>query len=79
MLASQAASRDPVDMTPDPKHIRPFKDAAAFEAWLSQNHQRQPELWLKIHKQASGLRSVTCAGPSMKTPRRRRPSIHWIE
>lgn len=49
-------------MTPDPKRIRSFRTAAAFEAWLSKNHQREPELWLKIHKKDSGLTSVTYAG-----------------
>jgi uncharacterized protein YdeI (YjbR/CyaY-like superfamily) len=48
-------------MEPDPKRIRWFKDAAAFEAWLARNHQREPELWLRIHKKGSGLRSVTYA------------------
>jgi uncharacterized protein YdeI (YjbR/CyaY-like superfamily) len=48
-------------MTPDPKRIRSFKDAAAFEAWLAKHHHREPELWLKIHKKASGLPSVTAA------------------
>ncbi len=48
-------------MTPDSKRIRSFKDAAAFEAWLSKNHQSEPELWLKIHKKDSGLPSVTYA------------------
>jgi uncharacterized protein YdeI (YjbR/CyaY-like superfamily) len=46
-------------MTPDPKRIRAFKNARAFEAWLSKHHQREPELWLKIHKKDSGLPSVT--------------------
>ncbi len=48
-------------MTIDPKRVRSFKEAAAFEAWLSKNHQRAPELWLKIHKKDSGLASVTAA------------------
>jgi uncharacterized protein YdeI (YjbR/CyaY-like superfamily) len=48
-------------MTPNPKRIRSFRDAAAFEAWLSKNHQREPELWLKIHKKDSGLPSVNAA------------------
>ncbi len=48
-------------MTPDSKRIRSFKDAAAFEVWLSKNHQSEPELWLKIHKKDSGLPSVTYA------------------
>lgn len=48
-------------MTPDTKRIRSFEHAAALEAWLAQNHQREPELWLKIHKKASGMASVTYA------------------
>jgi uncharacterized protein YdeI (YjbR/CyaY-like superfamily) len=48
-------------MKPDPRRIRSFKDAAAFEAWLSKNHDRETELWLKIHKKDAGLRSVTAA------------------
>lgn len=46
---------------PDPKRIRSFRDQAAFEKWLSANHEREPELWLKIHKKASGLATVTYA------------------
>jgi uncharacterized protein YdeI (YjbR/CyaY-like superfamily) len=48
-------------MTPDPKRIRSFEDAAAFEAWLEKHHHREPELWIKIHKKGSGLPSVTAA------------------
>ena len=33
----------------------------AFEAWLSANHERETELWLKIHKKDSGLLTVTYA------------------
>jgi uncharacterized protein YdeI (YjbR/CyaY-like superfamily) len=46
---------------PDPKRIKSFRTAAAFAAWLSANHDRQPELWLKIHKKDSGLPTVTPA------------------
>ena len=46
---------------PDPKRIKSFRTAAAFETWLSTNHDRQPEIWLKIHKKDSGLPSVTAA------------------
>ena len=48
-------------IVPDPKRIKTFRTAAAFEAWLRANHDRQPELWLKIHKKASGLPTVTAA------------------
>ena len=43
---------------PNPKTIRSFRHAGAFEAWLSKNHDRETELWLKIHKRDSGLPSV---------------------
>jgi uncharacterized protein YdeI (YjbR/CyaY-like superfamily) len=43
---------------PDPRKTRGFRDEAAFEAWLSKNHDRETELWLKIHKKGSGLPSI---------------------
>jgi len=43
---------------PNPKSIRSFRDAAAFETWLSKNHDRETELWLKMYKKGSGLPSV---------------------
>ena len=46
-------------VVPDPKRIKPFRDSAAFEKWLAAHHDRWPELWLKIHKKDSGLRSIT--------------------
>jgi uncharacterized protein YdeI (YjbR/CyaY-like superfamily) len=46
---------------PDPRRIKSFRTAAAFSTWLSTNHDRQPEIWLKIHKKDSGLPSVTAA------------------
>lgn len=46
-------------VTPDPKKIRSFRDEKAFEKWLRANHDRETELWLKIHKKGSGLPSVT--------------------
>src|SRR5882757_7208668 len=47
-------------MTPNPKKIKSFKTEAAFESWLSANHARETEIWLKVHKKDSGLASVTC-------------------
>jgi uncharacterized protein YdeI (YjbR/CyaY-like superfamily) len=46
---------------PNPASIRSFKTEAAFERWLSTNHDRAAELWLKIYKKDSGLPSVTPA------------------
>jgi uncharacterized protein YdeI (YjbR/CyaY-like superfamily) len=48
-------------ITPNPARIRSFRTEAAFEKWLAVNHDREPELWLKIHKKNSGLPTVTAA------------------
>lgn len=48
-------------IVPDPKKIKTFRTEAAFEAWLAANHARETELWLKIHKKASGLPTITYA------------------
>jgi uncharacterized protein YdeI (YjbR/CyaY-like superfamily) len=36
-----------------------FKDGDAFYAWLAKNHDREDEIWIKIHKTGSGLKSIT--------------------
>jgi uncharacterized protein YdeI (YjbR/CyaY-like superfamily) len=46
-------------IVPDPKKIKSFRTEPAFEAWLAANHATQTELWLKIHKKASGLPTIT--------------------
>ncbi len=43
----------------DPNKVREFEDAETFYAWLSENHDTADELWIKIHKVHSGLRSIT--------------------
>ncbi|MEO7371006.1 MAG: YdeI/OmpD-associated family protein [Ilumatobacteraceae bacterium] len=48
-------------VVPDPQRIKSFKTAAAFETWLRANHDREREIWLKVHKKASGLPTVTAA------------------
>jgi len=48
-------------IVPNPKKIRSFPTQAAFEAWLSNHHGGETELWLKIHKKDSGLPTVTHA------------------
>jgi len=50
-----------VPVIPNPRSIRSFRTAAAFEAWLAGHHDRETELWLKVHKKASGLPTVTYA------------------
>ena len=48
-------------VVPDPNKIKSFRSEAAFEKWLRANHDRETELWLKVHKKDSGLPSVTTA------------------
>ncbi len=48
-------------MIPDTKKIKSFRTEAAFATWLSANHARETELWLKIHKKDSGMPTVTYA------------------
>ncbi|MEJ7596663.1 MAG: YdeI/OmpD-associated family protein [Kofleriaceae bacterium] len=48
-------------LVPDPTRIRAFASAQAFETWLAKHHADEPELWLKIHKKAAGLPTVTYA------------------
>lgn len=43
----------------DPAKIREFKDAKSFYTWLGKSHDRQDEIWIKIHKVGSGLPSIT--------------------
>lgn len=46
---------------PNPKKIRSFSTEAAFEKWLSTNHARESELWLRIYKKDSGVPTVSYA------------------
>jgi uncharacterized protein YdeI (YjbR/CyaY-like superfamily) len=46
-------------VVPDPRRIRSFASEAAFERWLAAHHASEPEIWIKIHKKASGLKTVT--------------------
>jgi uncharacterized protein YdeI (YjbR/CyaY-like superfamily) len=48
-------------IVPDPKRTKSFRSADAFATWMSANHDKQPELWLKVHKKDSGLPTVTVA------------------
>lgn len=48
-------------VVPDPAAIRSFRTEAAFERWLSRNHHRQTEVWLRIFKKDSGIPTVTPA------------------
>lgn len=46
-------------VTVDASKVHEFADAAAFEAWLSRHHDRESEVWIKLHKVSSGLPSIT--------------------
>ena len=43
----------------DPAKVLEFATAVHFYRWLGKNHDKTDELWIKIHKVGSGLRSIT--------------------
>jgi uncharacterized protein YdeI (YjbR/CyaY-like superfamily) len=43
----------------DPDKVREFRNAESFYKWLSKHHDKEEELWIKIHKVNSGLKSIT--------------------
>ena len=43
----------------NPDKVRPFKDADSFHKWLGRHHDKEAEIWIKIHKVNSGLKSIT--------------------
>jgi len=58
----QKAQRKQELMAPvvvDPEKVRAFKDAASFYEWLAKHHDKDTEVWIKIHKVDSGLTSIT--------------------
>jgi uncharacterized protein YdeI (YjbR/CyaY-like superfamily) len=46
-------------VTVDPTKVREFEDAAGFHHWLNKHHDKEKEVWIKIHKVDSGLNSIT--------------------
>jgi uncharacterized protein YdeI (YjbR/CyaY-like superfamily) len=46
-------------MQVDSGKVRTFKDAESFYKWLGKNHDKDNEVWIKIHKVGSGLKSIT--------------------
>jgi uncharacterized protein YdeI (YjbR/CyaY-like superfamily) len=48
-------------VVPDRRRIKTFASEAAFASWLAAHHDTEPEVWIKVHKKASGLPSVTPA------------------
>jgi uncharacterized protein YdeI (YjbR/CyaY-like superfamily) len=43
----------------DSDKVREFEDADAFYDWLRRHHDVEDEVWIKIHKIGSGLKSIT--------------------
>ena len=48
-------------LVPDANRIQSFPDVRAFEVWFSANHDREPDLWVRIFKKGSGVATVTAA------------------
>jgi uncharacterized protein YdeI (YjbR/CyaY-like superfamily) len=43
----------------DPEKVREFRDAESFYRWLGKHHDKEAEIWIRIHKVDSGLKSIT--------------------
>jgi len=43
----------------DPAKIHEFADEQSFYDWLGKHHDSEDEVWIKIHKVGSGLKSIT--------------------
>jgi uncharacterized protein YdeI (YjbR/CyaY-like superfamily) len=43
----------------DPRKVFEFKSVQSFYRWLAKNHDSASEVWIKIHKVDSGLKSIT--------------------
>jgi uncharacterized protein YdeI (YjbR/CyaY-like superfamily) len=54
----------------DPARVREFKDQKAFEGWLAKHWNKEPEVWIKMHKKASGL-------PTISTPESIDVALCW--
>ena len=46
-------------ITVDPQKVREFVVEQSFYDWLANHHDKQDELWIKLHKVGSGLASIT--------------------
>jgi uncharacterized protein YdeI (YjbR/CyaY-like superfamily) len=46
-------------VTVDPRKVHEFADEASFSKWLARHHDKENEVWIKIHKVGSGLPSIT--------------------
>jgi uncharacterized protein YdeI (YjbR/CyaY-like superfamily) len=48
-------------IVPKPEAIRAFASAKAFETWLARQHDVESELYLRIYKKDSGVKTVSYA------------------
>lgn len=39
--------------------VKAFRTQKAWESWLAQNHDREPEVWVKLAKKGTGIPSMT--------------------
>jgi uncharacterized protein YdeI (YjbR/CyaY-like superfamily) len=46
-------------VTVDPDKVHEFKDAESFYRWLGKHYDKQDEVWIRIFKVGSGLKSIT--------------------
>lgn len=46
-------------VTVDTNKVREFPTEASFYKWLGKHHDKEREVWIKIHKVGSGLTSIT--------------------
>lgn len=43
----------------DPTKVHTFESGESFYEWLGEHHDSEDEVWIKIHKMGSGLKSIT--------------------
>jgi uncharacterized protein YdeI (YjbR/CyaY-like superfamily) len=43
----------------DPAKVHTFESGESFYEWLGEHHDSEDEVWIKIHKMGSGLKSIT--------------------
>lgn len=43
----------------DPDRVLEFRDAESFYRWLAAHHDKEQEVWIRIYKVSSGVRSIT--------------------
>jgi uncharacterized protein YdeI (YjbR/CyaY-like superfamily) len=43
----------------DPAKVKTFENAVAFDRWLGAHHHDEDEVWIRIYKVGSGVKSIT--------------------